>query len=80
MLPELKASELLLHPQLVKQIQDTFLVLVHESSGEDSAKTLDDAVAMLIGFGWRRIDLAVTKSQSVLTVFALMERVPKGSS
>ncbi len=80
MLPELKVSELLLHPQLVEQIQDTYLVLVHESSGEDSAKTLDDAVAMLTASGWRRIDLAVTKSQSVLTIFALMERVQKGSS
>ena len=80
MLPELKASELLLRPQLVEQIQNTHLVLIHESSGEDSAKTLDDAVAMLTASGWRRIDLAVTKSQSVLTIFALMERVPKESS
>jgi len=79
MLPELKASELLLHPQLVEQIQDTYLVLVHESSIGDSAKTLDDAVAMLVASGWRRIDLAVTKSQSVLAIFALMERIPKGS-
>jgi len=80
MLPELKASELLLHPQLVEQIQDIYLVLLHESSGQDSAKTLDDAVAMLTASGWRRIDLAVTKSQSVLTIFALMERVTKTSS
>ncbi len=80
MLPELKASELLLRPELVENIQDTYIVLVHESSLGESAKTLDDAEAMLKASGWRRIDLAVTRSQSIVTIFALMEKVPKESS
>jgi len=80
MLPELKASEILLHPQLLEQITGGYLVLLHESSGQDSTKTMDEVITMLTALGWRRIDLAVTRTQSVVMIFALMEKVTKGPS
>jgi len=80
MFPELRASEVLLHPQLLEQIAGEYLVLMHESSGQDSARTMDDAVTMLTASGWRRVDLAVTRSQSVVMVFVLMKKASKGPS
>jgi hypothetical protein len=80
MLPELRASEVLLHPDLLEQISGGYLVLVHESSEQSSTKTMDDAITMVTAFGWRRIDLAVTRSQSVVMIFVLMEKVPNGLS
>lgn len=79
MFPELRASEVLLHPQLLEQIAGRYLVLVHESSGQGSTKTMDDAVALLTAFGWHRVDLAVTRSQSIVMVFVLMAK-PEGPS
>jgi len=75
MLPELKASDILFHPQKIKEIQGKYVVIAHEGTSMETFRTLDDALTLMVGLGWRQIDVAVTRSESVILAFILMEKV-----